>query len=94
MGHNTLYTALLGFYKINIFRTDHNVHRPIISKALVNTYKPGAENFNQFILDHNAGYNVALSDKVSHKGIFRFIINLFRGTHLLDISLVHDHNRV
>ena len=45
-------------------------------------------------MDHQTGHNIAFSDKVCNKGIFRFIVDLFRGTHLLDIALVHDHNGI
>ena len=39
-------------------------------------------------MDHKARYNVALTDKVGNESIFRLIVDLLRGTHLLDIALL------
>ena len=94
VGHNTLQGAVLRLYKVNVLRPDDHIHRLIIAKSLVNTCKAGAEDFYQFVPDHGAGYNIALTDEVGHKRIFRLIINLLRGSHLLDVSLVHDHDGV
>ena len=83
-----------GVNQINILRADHNVNRLIVSKALVHTGESGTEDLNQLIMDHDARYNVALTDEVGHEGIFRLIVDLLRGTHLLDIALVHDYDGI
>ena len=94
VGHNTLKGAVLWLYKVNVLGPDNHIHRLIIAESLVNTCKAGAEDFYQFVPDHGAGHNIALTDEVGHKRIFRLIINLLRGSHLLDVSLVHDHDGV
>ena len=43
---------------------------------------------------HHAVQNVALADEIRHKGVFRLVVNVFRGTDLLDAALVHDHDGV
>ena len=45
-------------------------------------------------MDHKARYNVALTDKVGNESIFRLIVDLLRGTHLLDIALVHNYDGI
>ena len=45
-------------------------------------------------MEHNAWNNVALTDEIRYEGIFRLVVDLLRGTHLLDVTLVHDNNGV
>ena len=45
-------------------------------------------------MDHRSTHDIALADKVRDKGIFRLIVDLLRRSHLLDIALVHDNDRV
>ena len=45
-------------------------------------------------MEHNAWNNVALTDEIRYEGIFRLVVDLLRGTHLLDITLVHDNNGI
>ena len=45
-------------------------------------------------MEHNTWNDVALTDEIRYEGIFRLVVDLFRGTHLLDISLVHNYNGI
>ncbi len=38
--------------------------------------------------------DIALADEVSHERVLRLVVDLFRGTHLLDITLVHDNDGI
>ena len=35
-----------------------------------------------------------MSDKIGNKCVFRFVVNVFRSTDLLDISLIHDNDGI
>ena len=43
---------------------------------------------------HDAVDDVALADKVGDKRIFRFIINILGRTHLKDVAVIHDDDRI
>ena len=45
-------------------------------------------------MDHEAVDDIAVPDEVGNKGVFRFIVDVFRRADLLDIALVHDDDRV
>ena len=60
---------------MDILRTDHHIYRLVVAKALIHTGKTGAENLHQLIADHDAGYDIALTDEVCHKGILWLVVN-------------------
>ena len=45
----------------------------------------------KLVPDHNAGDNIRVPDKIGNKGVFRLVVNVSRGSYLLDIALVHNH---
>ena len=94
MGDNALQRAFLRFYEVDVLRADDNVDRLIISKAFINAGKFCAEDFNQLVVDHQTVHDVALADEVGNECVFRLVVDLFRGTHLLDITLVHDNDGI
>ena len=73
---------------------DDNVYRLDCSESLIDAGKFRTEDFNQLVVDHQTVHNVALADEVGNECVFRLVVDLFRGTHLLDITLVHDNDRV
>ena len=44
--------------------------------------------------EHGRSNNITVSDKISYECILRFVINIFRGADLLDVSLIHNDNRI
>ena len=85
---------LIRAYQVNILGADDHVHRRVGAETFIHAGEPGAEDLHQLIPYHCAVDDVALSDKVSHESIFRLVVDLLRSPHLLDISLIHDHNGV
>ena len=81
-------------HQIDILRTDHHIYRLVVAKALIHTGKTGAENLHQLIADHDAGYDIALTDEVCHKGILWLVVDLLGSAHLLDITLIHDYDGI
>ena len=95
VGDNTLDAAFLKIgRKYNIFRADYNIDRLMMSKTGIHTGKVHSENIYQLILNHQGTDDVAVSDKVCNKSVFRFVIDLFGRTDLLDISLVHNDDGI
>ena len=73
---------------------DDNVYRLVCSESLIDAGKFRTEDFNQLVVDHQTVHNVALADEVGNECVFRLVVDLFRGTHLLDITLVHDNDGI
>ena len=73
---------------------DDNVYRLVCSESLIDAGKFRAEDFNQLVVDHQTVHDVALADEVGNECVFRLVVDLFRGTHLLDITLVHDNDGI
>ena len=73
---------------------DDNVYRLVCSESLIDAGKCRTEDFNQLVVDHQTVHNVALADEVGNECVFRLVVDLFRGTHLLDITLVHDNDGI
>ena len=84
----------LGFDEIHVLRTDHDVHRAVLAKARIHAAKFCTEDLHQFILQHDAVNDVAVSDKVGNEGIFRLIVDVYGCTDLLDVTLVHDNDGI
>ena len=94
MGDNALQRAFLRFYKVDVLRADDNVYRLVCSESLIDAGKFRTEDFNQLVVDHQTVHDVALADEVGNECVFRLVVDLFRGTHLLDITLVHDNDGI
>ena len=94
MGDNPLDRALLRLHQVHILGPDDNVNGSVAAKAFVHTGELGTQDLHQPVLKHSTFYNITLADKVGYKCVLRLIVDIFRGPHLLDISLVHDHDGV
>ena len=90
----TINASLPRFQKIDIFRTDDNVNRSVLSEPFIHTWKINTQYLNKTILHHCRGNDITLTDKVRHKSILRLIVDFFRCSDLLDIPLIHDHDRI
>ena len=86
--------AFFRFYKVNILWTDDYIDRFIMSKSGIDTIKFCTKNLYQAVLYHNSFDDITLSDKVCYKSILWLIVDIFRRTHLLNIALIHNNNRI
>ena len=93
-GYFALQRSLRRIDKFYIFRTDDNVDRLVIAESFVDTCPTGTENLYKFVFYHGSVNDIAVSDKIGNKCVFRFVVNVFRSTDLLDISLIHDNNGI
>ena len=93
-GHGTNKVSLVRLHDIDILWTDHHVHRLLLRKAGVQALELPAEKFHQIVLMHHAVQNIAFTDEIRHKGVFRFVINILRGADLLNFAAVHDHDGI
>ena len=85
---------LLWFLENNIFRTNDNVNRFVCFKPFVNTFKIQSFKMNQEIVFHDTINDVAFSNEICCKAIFRLIVNRFRCPDLLDNTILHNNNRI
>ena len=79
---------------LNVLRTDLHIHRHFLTEARVDAGNVSAQDMHQLVLDHDAVNDVAVTDEISHKGIFRLIVHILRGAYLLNPALIHDHHRI
>ena len=93
-GHGTLQHAGFRLHDIHILRADDHVHRLVGSKAGIQAVKDLTAEFNLVICQHHAVHNVALADEVSDEGVHRLVVNILRGTDLLNLAFAHDHDGV
>ena len=77
---------------VNILRTDDDIDRLVLLKALVHAGKDSAEEFDLVVLEHDAVENVRFTDKVGNKFAVGVIVDLLRRTHLSDNTLVHNND--
>ena len=82
------------FYNLNIFRPYYRFNKCIFTKTAVKTFKRYAAKRYKIILYHYCVNNVWLSYKICNKCIYRFVINIFRCSYLLNFALVHNNDRV
>ena len=94
MGDTSADGTFLRFHKINILRADHNVDRFVFAESDINALELRTENLDETVLNHDAVENVAVTDEVCNECVLRFIVDVFRCADLLDITLVHDNDRV
>ena len=82
------------YYEVDILRTDYNIDRLVFAESDIDALEFRAENLDEAVLNHNTVNNVAVADEVCNECVLRLIVNILRCTNLLDISLVHDNDRV
>ena len=89
-------TALLIFLapNINIFRSDNNIHRIILTETGIDTIELLSAERNTFVTNHRTAQNITLADKVRHKAVLRLIVDIRRCTDLLDLTFAHHHHTV
>ena len=91
--HNTL-TILTDF---DILRSDYCIDRLSDIESIIPAIyalKYMTIYLNQLIIYHLGIDDVAISDEVGNKGILRLIIYLFRCSHLLNVSIVHNDDSI
>ena len=86
-------TALLIFLapNINIFRSNHHIHRIVLTKTGIDTIELLSAERYPLVTDHRTRQNITLTDKIRHKAVLRLVIDIRRRTDLLDLTLAH-HN--
>ena len=94
MGDHTFDDSFFRLDQIDVFRADHRIYRFVASESNVHTLPGGSQHFDNLIFHHGGRKNVAVSDKVCYKGVLWFVINILRCSDLLDISLIHDNDRI
>ena len=92
------YAAQLGCIRhredIQVFRTDHYIHRLVLSKAFIHTFEIVSAEVHQSVPDHGSVQDVTFADKIGYKRIDRFVVDVSRRADLLDLSFAHHHNAV
>lgn len=94
VGHRAADMVVIGGHHFYVFRPDDYVHRFVRGKAFVQALEPVAAEFAHKVLAHDAVENITFPDKIGHKCVFRFVVNIFGGTDLLDHALIHDHHGI
>ena len=94
VGYHAVQGAAPGLSQLHIFRTDDHIHRAVSAKACVHAGEDDAEDVHYFILQHGAGEDVAVTDKISNKGVGGLVVDIFRCPDLLDVALVHDYDGI
>ena len=80
--------------EFHILRTDDHVNKLIASKSRVHTWEWDPQDLHQKIFRHHTVNDITLTNKISYKRILRFVVNIYRRTHLLDQPLVHNNDPV
>ena len=94
MGQCTMDNTFFRCYQLHVLGTDDYVDGLVFSETGIHTVKAGTKDLYQTISDHGCTDNVTVTDKVGNESVFRFVINIFRSSDLLDISLIHDNDRI
>ena len=79
---------------IKILRTDHYVYGHVFAEPFVHTFELGIAETYQFVVYHHTVQDITFPDKIGHKRIGRFIVNINGSADLLDSSFAHDDNRI
>ena len=79
---------------VDVLGPDDHVHRLVGSKPPVQTGKFLSVHPNHTVGVHDAVDDIGLPDEVGHKGVLGLVINVDGGADLLDVSLIHDDDRV
>ena len=94
MGHHAVDGAFPFLHQHHILGTDDHIYRLVLAEAGVHAGKSCAQDLYQIIPDHGGTDDIAVADKVCHKCVLGFVVDLFRTADLLDITLVHHHDGV
>ncbi len=81
-------------HNVDVFRPDDYVNRLVFVEAFVYAGKGAAEELDQAVVQHHTVQDVTLTDEISDKRVFRFVVNILGPANLLDAAFVHDHNGV
>ena len=79
---------------INVFGAEDDIDRGIDAEALVYTLKFVSGKGDGFILEHESVQDVALADEVGNERVDRLVVNVGRGTYLLDAAFAHHDDGV
>ena len=75
---------------VNILRTHHHVHVLIRRKTLVHTLEVVVDELHVIVGRYDAVENVALANEVCNERVCRLVVDILRGTDLLNNSLIHN----
>ena len=92
--NNAIHHTFPFFKEFHIFRTDDYIDVFVRCKSSIYTRERTSEDFHQTILRHHTVNDITLTNKISYKRILRFVVNIYRRTHLLDQPLVHNNDPV
>ena len=92
-GHDATDGTVLRLRDLDILRTndggDVRALRDIIDAHELTTAETGGQ-----LAGHDATEDVTLSDEVGDEGVLRLVVDVLRGTDLLDLALTHDDDLV
>ena len=91
--HNAVYLTFPGFCDDNVFRPYHHIHTGVF-RHVVHAGELRLTELDSHRCRHPALKDIALTDKVSDKRIFRLIVYLLRGACLLDNTIRHYYDFV
>ena len=80
--------------KIDVLRTDDDVHRILLAEAFVHTVELVADETDLAVAHHGAVEDVALADEVCDEGVDRLVVDVHRSADLLDAALVEDDDGI
>ncbi len=78
----------------DVLGADDHVHHLVFRKALVHAGELLAGHHHQFVLEHDAGEQIALADEVGHEGVLRLVVDALGVADLLDAAVVHHHDGI
>ena len=83
-----------GRHNLHILGADNDLHRLVRLEAAVHTGEIIPAEVDKKVLEHDAVHDVGITDKARDKSVFRLVVNVLRGTDLLNFAAGHDHNGV
>ena len=72
---------------IHVLRADDDVHRLVFAEATVQAAEFLPAEADPVVFQHDAVDDVALADKICHKGVDRLVVNVRRCADLLDLAV-------
>ena len=81
-------------YDTHVFGTNDDIDGFVLFKARIFARERLAAEAHEIILAHYAGENIAFPDKVGDEGVFRFVVNSFGRTDLLNCAVGHNDDSV
>ena len=77
-----------------VLRTDHDVYVLVAGKSEIHALKILIIKTNQIIIQHFARNDIGFPYEISHIAVDWRIVNILRGTDLLNLSVAHDNDFV